>query len=377
MKKMKYVGTGRVGNQRAFTLVELLVVIAIIGILIALLLPAVQAAREAARRMQCTNNLKQIGLGVHTFHSSRNAIPPIVVFVYERTIFGLLWPYTEQQALTDLYENSADTWHPKDRNPWWFGMALSDTARTSFSSVPYMKCPSRRSGVKMLLNHDDRAVCGPRGDYAAVCSKRTPAWFPGHGWWDLARRSDNPEIDPVRTHTGPFRLPSLTFSARADGSPVDGTGINDGIHLTWTTQHTMSLWQDGTSNQIIFGEKFIPSWSLEQDTQPQSTWDIQYMFGMWSWLNSGYARAAMLWDGGGYQPQPIGRSPNDPGVPLNAHIENGDTWYGMSYGFGSSHPGTVNFAIGDGSVHAFSVTVSPRLLAHLADVNDGNAVSLP
>ena len=89
--------------DKAFTLVELLVVIAIIGILIGMLLPAVNAAREAARRTQCSNNLKQIGLAVQTFHSAHEKIPPARYLDDYPSWFVLIMPFLEEGSKLDLW----------------------------------------------------------------------------------------------------------------------------------------------------------------------------------------------------------------------------------------------------------------------------------
>jgi prepilin-type N-terminal cleavage/methylation domain-containing protein/prepilin-type processing-associated H-X9-DG protein len=105
-----------------FTLVELLVVITIIGILIALLLPAVQAAREAARRMQCGNNFRQVGVALHGYHAAKGCFPPGAMDMH-RTGDWKLWswstyllPYIEQQAVYDMIDFSASHYYSSDRN---------------------------------------------------------------------------------------------------------------------------------------------------------------------------------------------------------------------------------------------------------------------
>lgn len=101
-------------RQNAFTLVELLVVIAIIGILIALLLPAVQSAREAARRASCTNNLRQIGLALHNYHDTHKQFPPSVILPAGVVPFdgwsaqARLLPFVEQENLHDLIDWNLD-----------------------------------------------------------------------------------------------------------------------------------------------------------------------------------------------------------------------------------------------------------------------------
>jgi prepilin-type N-terminal cleavage/methylation domain-containing protein/prepilin-type processing-associated H-X9-DG protein len=129
------------GRRCGFTLVELLVVIAIIGVLVALLLPAVQAAREAGRRAQCLNNLKQFGLALQNYHSAKNTFPPSAVMKQNQTQFyasgnAILLPYFEQAALASLYDQ---TKYWEKQNP---GVVATPIA--------IFKCPSSGAANPMV-----------------------------------------------------------------------------------------------------------------------------------------------------------------------------------------------------------------------------------
>ncbi|MCL2347549.1 MAG: DUF1559 domain-containing protein, partial [Planctomycetaceae bacterium] len=200
---------------RAFTLVELLVVIAIIGILIALLLPAVQAAREAARRMQCTNNLKQLSLAAQTFHDAQKRFPnngedniwmnisPVNGAgpylnpwpwgplrqdgVDQYSVFVSLLPYIEQQPLYDVLMGMANTPHPFPSGGWEDWVPSPDPTRTGMhdntrspfcTSINAYSCPSdgnslssssgRLAGTSYRICRGDRAIGDTWGEESNI-----------------------------------------------------------------------------------------------------------------------------------------------------------------------------------------------------------------
>ena len=357
--------------------------------LIALLLPAVQAAREAARRMQCTNHMKQIGLSVHTFLSARDGIPPICVFANYKTIFGILYPYCEQASLAEIF----DTRPPNDYTPWWddrpeqshgvwFMSELMDAQkRRSLASVPYMKCPSRRSGIQMF--EDGHAAAGPTGDYVTIVTKRQPVNSAFDYWHDVCIVGSAPRavgfFATQGDFRGPFRLGSITFRRNAQGETVSG---NDAMHYgsldSWSPGDTTARWSDGTSNQFMFAEKHVPSWvptGIVTVAGGAREWDTSYLMAWWGTEIFGPAR--FVWRGTQDNPQPaIARGPSDPATTEAL------AWSPSSLGWGrlqlgSSHPGICNFALGDGAIRSVSVSVSNDIVIDFSDVNDGKATALP
>ncbi|MDR2756384.1 MAG: DUF1559 domain-containing protein [Planctomycetaceae bacterium] len=355
---------------RGFTLVELLVVIAIIGVLIALLLPAVQMAREAARRSQCINHLKQIGIGVHNFHDTRDGLPPAAIGATENAsnnlvfrgagILPLLYPFIEQQSLYDIIVSYGfDT--QLDNN--WFATTLSKEQRNGFGSVPIIRCPTRRSSGVLLsasnytnnnYGQGDGQITqyGPVTDYAGVIHTVDGTNSTQKYW------ANNSSF--LNAHRGPFRAALLVS--------------ND--PKAWQARDTFAWIQDGTSNQLLFGERHIPTDRIGQchgttatTIRPENV-DCSYLV---AWERAGFTslRAMMSYQTNATNARLISRAtdfnPPSTGDALNTH----------NYAFGSWHSGICNFVLGDGSVRGISVTVPQDILKAVSRVDDGVAVTLP
>ncbi len=291
-------------RKRGFTLVELLVVIAIIGVLVALLLPAVQAAREAARRMQCSNHLKQLGLAMQNYHDVFNSLPYGTRARYvqvNNTVpkgqgWGPSWyvallPFCEQKPLSDLIEaasltnaNLADLTRASGRVPYL----------TNNQKIPWMLCPSSPLPQTEILRGNSQITC-------VVPSYVGISGSTNHGG-TLANALTTAEIAFNETRLKPKQgIPSKP-AANGQTTP-SGSQQSWGGMLTPNECYGMAACIDGTSNTALISEKSDYFFSQHNGNNTGTRMRIDGSFanggtgnktGGWWWLgtNVGYTSSA-------------------------------------------------------------------------------------
>ena len=316
--------------RSAFTLVELLVVITIIGILISLLLPAVQAAREAARRLQCCNNLKQLSLAALNHEEIHNILPtggwsatwlgdPLRGFDRNQPggwIYNIL-PFAEQESLWRLPDDGdAMNITPHQR-------AKTDVMLQTPLSM--LICPSRRQSV--LYPYTQTSSWMPHNANQPETAARTDYAING---------GDGFVGEPPWSQTDPSSyFAALTYTW---ASNADYTGVT-----YFRSEVTMAEISDGTSSTYLIGEKYLDS---DCYTTGQSGGDNQYLYQGCDRDTTRWARPDIL----PYQ--------DAPGSDL-------------VFNFGSAHATGLHMAFCDGSTHMISYSIDPEVHSCLGNRQDG------
>jgi prepilin-type N-terminal cleavage/methylation domain-containing protein/prepilin-type processing-associated H-X9-DG protein len=313
----------RRGVQSAFTLVELLVVIAIIGVLVALLLPAVQMAREAARRSSCSNNAKQIGLGAHNFIDIRGYLPPsrLANASANATTNWVTWavimlPYLEQANYFQQWdETKAYEVHP---------------AAVTRVGVPAYFCPSRRRPSQAFSND---SPTGGLSDYAA-CAGRGP--------------NDGVSAAGV-------------INANANGAMICARWMLDASQtriVEWKGAIRLATITDGTSNTFLIGEKHVRRTTRFGTGEDRSVYT--------SANSNNFRRYA-------------GRDGTDPNIHYTICKYVNDaantTQTVDNRCFGSWHPAGCHFVFVDGSVRFVKENADIDTIGRLAQIDDGLTIS--